>query len=112
VLLQEIRLPPAGDAFPFTLPLLRGTRRIVLDAPEAALSPLRSLAFVALVKDAVAHGGQFVVATHSPMLMAYPGARLYEIQGERMVATAYDDLDHVQTLRRFLDAPEAFFRHL
>jgi predicted ATPase len=91
---------------------LSGEGLYILDEPEAALSPLRSLAFLALVKDAVARGGQFVLATHSPILMALPGARIYEIQGERLVATAYDDLEHVRTLRDFLDAPEAFLRNL
>lgn len=91
---------------------LTGEGLYILDEPEAALSPLRSLAFLALVKDAVARGGQFLLATHSPILMALPGARIYEIRGERLVATAYDDLEHVRTLRDFLAAPEAFLRNL
>jgi predicted ATPase len=91
---------------------LTGEGLYLLDEPEAALSPLRSLAFLSLVKNAVERGGQFIVATHSPILMAYPGARLYELRGDSMVATAFDDLEHVRTLRHFLEAPEAYLRHL
>lgn len=91
---------------------LTGEGLYVLDEPEAALSPLRQLAFMALLKDAVARGGQFLIATHAPMLMAFPGARLYEVRGEQIVRSEYDELEHVRTMRDFLAAPEAFLRHL
>ena len=91
---------------------LTGPGLYVLDEPEAALSPLRQLAFLALLKDAVQRGAQFVIATHAPILMAYPGARRFELSAEGARETAYDDLEHVRTLRAFLDGPEAFLRHL
>ncbi len=84
----------------------------LLDEPEAALSPVSQLAFLALVKETVARGGQFVMATHSPVLMAYPGALLYQLDGAHITRPAYDDLEHVKLLREFLAAPEAFTRHL
>ena len=91
---------------------LTGPGLYVLDEPEAALSPVRQLAFLALVKDAVGRGAQFVVATHAPILMAYPGARRYEIAEDGVREAAFDDLEHVRTLRAFLEALEAFLRHL
>lgn len=91
---------------------ITGPGLYVLDEPEAALSPLRQLAFLALVKDAVARGAQFVIATHAPILMAYPEASLYEIRDGAFTPARFDELEHVTTLRAFLDHPEAFLRHL
>lgn len=91
---------------------LTGPGLYLLDEPEAALSPLRQLAFLALIEDAVGRGAQFVIATHAPILMACPGATIYELRGERIEPSAFDDLEHVQTMRAFLAAPEAFLRHL
>ncbi len=84
----------------------------LLDEPEAALSPVSQLAFLSLVKETVERGGQFVMATHSPVLMAYPGALLYQLDGTSVTPVAYDDLEHVKVMREFLAAPEAFTRHL
>ncbi|HEX7002601.1 MAG TPA: AAA family ATPase [Trueperaceae bacterium] len=91
---------------------LGGAGLYLLDEPEAALSPLRQLAFLALVKEAVARGAQFLIATHAPILMAYPGARVYEVRGADVVAAEFDELEHVRTMRAFLDSPEAYLRHL
>ncbi|MEX2536885.1 MAG: AAA family ATPase [Trueperaceae bacterium] len=91
---------------------LTGAGLYLLDEPEAALSPLRQLAFMALVKDALARGAQFLIATHAPMLMAFPDARLYEVRGDEIKAAQFDELEHVRTMRDFLDAPEAFVRYL
>lgn len=84
----------------------------VLDEPEAALSPLRQMAFLSLMSDAVGRGAQFVLATHAPILMAIPGARLFELRRDGVHETSFDEIDHVRTLRAFLDDPAAFLRHL
>lgn len=84
----------------------------LLDEPEAALSPVSQLAFLSLVKQTVERGGQFVMATHSPVLMAYPGALLYQLDGAGVTRVEYDELEHVKVMREFLLAPEAFTRHL
>lgn len=91
---------------------ISGPGLYLLDEPEAALSPLRQLAFLALIGDAVAHGAQFVVATHAPILMACPDATIYELREDRIAAAAFDELEHVQILRNFLASPEAYLRHL
>jgi predicted ATPase len=84
----------------------------LLDEPEAALSPQSQLAFLAMVKDAVDAGSQFIVATHSPILMATPGATILSFDAPPVRAVAYDDLDAVRLVRDFLQAPERFLRHV
>ena len=84
----------------------------LLDEPEAALSPQRQLALLAMLRDAVAEGSQFVLATHSPLLLAYPGARLYSFDEAPPAPVAWELLEHVRLTRDFLAAPERFLRHL
>lgn len=87
----------------------------LLDEPEAALSPRRQLGLLGLMRDFVAQGAQFVVATHAPILLAYPDARLYAFDDEGggpPRAAAYAELEHVRLTRDFLAAPERFLRHL
>jgi predicted ATPase len=87
-----------------------GESLYVLDEPEAALSVSGALALVAIVVRAAAVGAQFVIATHSPILLATPGARIYELDERGIAACAYDDLDTVRLMRGFLDAPERYLR--
>jgi len=102
-----------GEAF---LDLLRA--RLVpeglylLDEPEAALSPQSQLAFLAMVRDAVLQGGQFIIATHSTILMAIPGARIFLFDGGRIRTVRFEELEPVILVRDFLRAPERFLRHL
>ena len=83
-----------------------------LDEPEAPLSPARQLAFLALLKQLVAADGQAIVATHSPILLAFPGATILSFDGDAIERVRYEDLDHVRLTRDFLADPEAFLRHL
>ena len=82
----------------------------VLDEPEAALSVSGALALLAIVARGAEAGAQFVIATHSPVLLACPGARVYELDDAGLAPCAYDDLDTVRLARAFLDAPERFIR--
>ena len=83
-----------------------------LDEPEAPLSPARQLAFLALLKQIIAEDCQVILATHSPILLAYPGAAIWSFDDEPMRRIAYDDLEHVTLTRSFLNDPEAYLRHL
>ena len=85
---------------------------ILLDEPEAPLSPLRQLALLALLKDMVAQGAQFILATHSPILMAYPDAALLNFDDSAIRPAAYADLEHVRLMRDFLNDPDQYLRHL
>lgn len=102
-----------GESFlAFFRARLTGPGLFVLDEPEAALSPLRQLAFLALMAEAVTRGAQFVIATHAPILMAAPGARLFELRVDGIHEVGFEEVDHVRTLRAFLADPQAFLRHL
>jgi predicted ATPase len=83
-----------------------------LDEPEAPLSPFRQLAFLALVREAVAAGSQIVMATHSPILLACPDAAIWSFDTAPIRRIAYEELEHVRLTRDFLNDPEAFLRHL
>jgi predicted ATPase len=85
----------------------------VLDEPEAALSVHGCLALLARINDLADAGSQFVVATHSPILLAVPGARIVEIGASGTFApVAYDEAQPVLLTRSFLAAPDRFLRHL
>jgi predicted ATPase len=82
----------------------------VLDEPEAALSVTGALALIAVVVRAARAGAQFIIATHSPVLLACPGAAIYELDDRGITPCAYDDLDTVRLTRSFLEAPERYMR--
>lgn len=84
----------------------------LLDEPEAALSPQRQLSLLAMMFDLVADGAQFIVATHSPILLAYPGARIHSFDGDAIEPIAWEDTEHVRLTRDFLSDPERYLRHL
>lgn len=84
----------------------------LIDEPEAALSPQRQLAFLSLLKQLVAADAQFIIATHSPLLLAFPGATILSFDDGAVRSVAYDDLPHVTLTRNFLQAPERFLRDL
>jgi predicted ATPase len=85
----------------------------ILDEPEAALSPQRQLSFLRIVHDLVTPGhAQFVIASHSPILLAYPGAVLFDLDGDRIQEVEYRETRHYLLTRDFLNSPESFFKHL
>jgi len=68
----------------------------LLDEPEAALSPQRQLAVLSRIHDLIEEGSQFIIATHSPILMAYPDACIYQCNKEGISQIAYQDTEHFQ----------------
>lgn len=84
----------------------------LLDEPEAPLSPQSQLALLAMIGEMVGQEAQFIVATHSPMLLAFPGARIYNFDATPMQAVAYEELDHVRITRDFLTAPERYLNQI
>ena len=84
-----------------------------LDEPEAALSPTRQLAFLALLHAMESTGEcQFVIATHSPILLAYEPATIYHFGQDGISTTKYKDTEHYRVTKDFLDAPELYVRNL
>jgi predicted ATPase len=96
-----------GESF-FALMLNRfgGRGFYVLDEPEAALSPNRQLAMLSRLHDLVHDRSQFVIATHSPILMAYPDAWIYQIGDGGLERIAYEQTEHYRVTRDFLGDPK------
>ena len=84
----------------------------LLDEPEAPLSPQSQLALLTMMHDMLRQDAQFVIATHSPILLAFPGARIYSFDSRPVSEVEYASLEHVTLTRDFLNAPERFLRHL
>lgn len=84
----------------------------LLDEPEAPLSPQSQLALILMMGEMMAQDAQFIVATHSPILLAYPGARIYSFDETPVRQVDYASLEHVTLTRDFLNAPERYLRHL
>jgi predicted ATPase len=85
----------------------------ILDEPEAALSPQRQLSFLKIIHDLATPGhAQFIIASHSPILLAYPGATLYEFCDTGIAEVAYRDTEHFLVTKNFLHAPERFLHYL
>jgi predicted ATPase len=78
----------------------------ILDEPEAALSPQRQLAALAHIHRLVRRGSQFIIATHSPILMAYPDATIYSCSGDGIAVTDYLDTEHYKVTHDFLANPK------
>lgn len=84
----------------------------LLDEPEAALSPTRQLAALARIHDLVNQRCQFIVATHSPILMAYPHATIRLLTGDSLAEVAYKDTEHYRITRDFLNRSDGMLREL
>ncbi|HZF07174.1 MAG TPA: AAA family ATPase [Thermoanaerobaculia bacterium] len=85
----------------------------LLDEPEAALSPQRQLSFLKILHDlAEPNQAQFLISTHSPILLSYPGATLYSLDGDSIAEVGYQETEHYRLTKDFLNAPERYFRTL
>jgi predicted ATPase len=84
----------------------------LMDEPEAALSPMRQLSFLSAMKQMVQENAQFIVATHSPIILAYPDAQILLFEAGTLQEVKYDRLEHVQLTKDFLNNPESFLKHL
>ncbi|MGG0824944.1 AAA family ATPase [Paenibacillus turicensis] len=90
----------------------RGSGLYILDEPEAALSPARQFALISRMHDLVQQGSQFIIATHSPILMAFPNADVFVIRDEVIEQTTYDQTDHYILTKSFLNHPERILKEL
>lgn len=84
----------------------------LLDEPESALSVHGQLQMLRIIHDLARDGSQFVIATHSPILISLPGAAIVTCTDDGPLATSYDDVELVGLYRSFLRSPEAYLRHL
>jgi predicted ATPase len=85
----------------------------ILDEPEAALSPQRQLSFLKIIHDLATPGhAQFIIATHSPIILSYPDAVLFTLDGDSIEEISYRETKQFLITRDFLNSPESFFKHL
>ena len=84
----------------------------ILDEPEAALSPQRQLAVLSRIHDLVTDNSQFIIATHSPILMAYPDASIFHCGPDGVYETTYEKTEHYKVTRDFLMNRERMLRIL
>lgn len=82
---------------------LRGDGLYIFDEPEAALSPTRQMTALASIHDLVKDGSQFIIATHSPILLAYPRSKIVLFDGSGLSEVAYEDTEHYAVTRHFLN---------
>ena len=84
----------------------------LLDEPEAALSPMRQLTFLSALKQMVQQNSQFIIATHSPIILAFPDSQILQFANGKIREVKYNQLEHVQLTKDFLNNPDSFLRHL
>jgi predicted ATPase len=110
---QELDTFSHGEAYMHIMRQMINTRGIyLLDEPEAALSPAKQLAFMYFIKEHIAQfNSQFIIATHSPMLMAFPEATIFEITENELKKTPLEQTEHYTISKSFLNNPNAYFRH-
>lgn len=84
----------------------------LLDEPEAALSPTRQLTFISALKQMAQENSQFIIATHSPIILAFPEAQILHFHEGKIQEAQYNQLEHVNLMKDFLAKPESFLRYL
>ncbi|OZI13222.1 AAA family ATPase [Bacillaceae bacterium SAS-127] len=89
-----------------------GNGLYILDEPEAALSPLRQLSMLSRMHELVAENSQFIIATHSPLLMAYPASKILELTEDGLQEKPLEETGHYQIMRQFFDDKERLLHHL
>ncbi len=101
-----------GESF---LSLIRnrfsGNGLYILDEPEAALSPSRQMSLLVIMHDLIQRGSQFIIATHSPIIMSYPDSVVYELT-DGVKEVKYKDTEHYKITKAFLDKPEKMLNML
>ena len=90
----------------------RGEGLYILDEPEAALSPNRQLSFLARMHELIGRNSQFIIATHSPIILGYPEAWIYEATARGLDRVEYEDTEHFQITRSFLNRRQTFLETL
>ncbi|WP_139990497.1 AAA family ATPase [Paenibacillus paridis] len=102
-----------GESFFATfLHRFNGNGLYMMDEPEAALSPFRQMAMLSRIHQLVGQRSQFIIATHSPILMAYPDAVIYNLTAEGIERTTLEDTDHYMLMKRFINNRESMLHEL
>lgn len=89
-----------------------GNGLYILDEPEAALSPMRMMRLLCYMQQLVNNNSQFIISTHSPILMTFPNAEILEITEDGINSVDYKETEHFLITKRFMDAPEKMIENL
>lgn len=89
-----------------------GNGLYILDEPEAALSPMRLLSLMVEIDELVKINSQFIIATHSPLLITFPGAQILEFSSDGIKSVSYKETEHFQITKAFLEDPEKMLHYL
>lgn len=84
----------------------------ILDEPETPLSPMNQFTLMSLIKEMTNQGCQFIVATHSPILMAFPQADIYSFDDASIEKVSFNEIEHIKFMKAFLNNPEKFIKYL
>jgi predicted ATPase len=110
---KSLHMQSHGEAFLSLINYRFGDESLFfLDEPEAALSPARQLSLLVQIDRLANFGSQFIIATHSPILMSYPNSTMYFLSEEGITETTWTETEHYQLTKTFLNAPEAFLKRL
>ncbi|PSU98291.1 AAA family ATPase [Photobacterium leiognathi subsp. mandapamensis] len=110
---QSLHHQSHGESFMATISnKLCGNGLYIMDEPEAALSPARQMAALSEIHRLVEDGSQFIIATHSPILLAYPRAKIYQFSDSGIYETAYEDTEHYEITRNFLNRHQQMMKIL
>ncbi|MED4692387.1 AAA family ATPase [Peribacillus frigoritolerans] len=90
----------------------QGDGLYILDEPEAALSPLRQISMLARINELVQQGSQFIISTHSPIIMAYPDAKILQISDVGMSEVALEESNHYLLMKQFFEDKDRLLHHL
>ncbi|MBP5431509.1 AAA family ATPase [Ruminococcus sp.] len=102
-----------GESF-FSLVMNRfaGRGMYILDEPEAALSPSRQMSMLIRINELVKQGSQFIIATHSPIILAYPDSVIFELTESGINETEYKNTETYTVMKAFMDDPMRMIDHL
>jgi predicted ATPase len=110
---QSLHTRSHGEAFLSILQNRIHDGLFLLDEPESALSPQRQLALLVLIHDLIERGkAQFIIATHSPLLMTYPGAEIISFDGSHLRSISLEETSHYQITRGMLEHPSQYWKYL
>jgi predicted ATPase len=110
---DELHAKSHGEAFLWVINnRFRDRGLFILDEPEAALSPTRQLALLARMRQLINAGSQFIISTHSPILLAYPNAKILVLDRDGITPARYQDTEHYAVTKAFLQDPETMLRRL
>lgn len=84
----------------------------ILDEPEAALSPLRQLSMLSRIHELTNENSQFIIATHSPLLMSYPSSKILEMTKNGIRESTLEETDHYKIMKQFFDDKDRLIHHL